>query len=354
MVSIIGGGPSGSYLAYLLAKEGGKVHVFEEHSCIGRPVQCTGLLTNFVKNLIDISDDFLVNTIRKIKVVAPNGDFADFKLKNPDYVFDRRKFDEHMANIAMKEGAVFSFGKRFVGFSDGKINFEDGSTFETDLIVGADGPLSKVAKHFGMFNDRKFMNALQARAKGKFYADTFVVYLGEKYFGWSVPENPSFSRIGVICSDGMAKKHFDSVLEKENGSIIEYQSGIIPVYQPKIKCQKGNVFLLGDAATQCKASTHGGLIQGMLAANALKDAILSGESYDKLWRKKLGKDLYMHLKLRERIDKLSDNRLNYLIKLVNKEKVKNILETYERDFASKIIFKLLAREPRFLKFVFAN
>ena len=299
MISIIGAGPSGNYLAYLLARDGKEVHVFEEHSVIGRPIQCTGLVTNFIRELIDIKDEFVVNTISKVKVIAPDGNSVEFKLRNPDIVFDRAKFDLHLADMAINAGAKYHLNKKFVGFEDNKIKFKDGSECETDYLVGADGPLSSVAKHFGMYNGRKFMTGLQARTKGNFEKDKVIVYLGEGYFGWSVPESSEFSRIGLIASKENPKKYFDELLKKEKAEIVEYQSGLIPLYQPGIRSQKGNIFLLGDAATMCKGSTHGGIIQGMVAATALRDYFLNGGNYDKLWKKKLRRDLFMHLKIRE-------------------------------------------------------
>ena len=210
--------------------------------------------------------------------------------------------------------------------------------------------MSPVAKKFGMFNDREFMNGLQARVKGKFAKDVFVVYLGEKYFGWSVPENEDYSRVGVVTREN-PREFFEDVMKRVGGEFVEYQSGLIPLYQQKLSCQKGNVFLLGDAATQCKGSTHGGIIQGMIASCALKDAFLNGGNYDRLLKKKLGRDLYIHLKIRNKMDFMSEEKLNLIIKLVKREKIKKILEDYDRDFASKIVFKVLINELRFLRLV---
>jgi len=352
MISVIGGGPSGSHLAYLLAKKGLKVSVFEEHDNIGKPVQCTGLVTSSIKELFPMKEEFVINKISKVVVISPDDTSVDFYLNSPNYVLDRRKFDEAVAKSAQDAGAKYYLKKKFTGFKDNTIFFGDGSSVKTDYLIGADGPLSAVAKQCGMFGNRKFMAGMQARVRGNFDSSTFVVYLGKGYFGWSVPENDRFSRVGVIASLGKPKPYFDLVLKKVNCTVVEYQSGLIPVYLPRIRCQKDGVFLIGDAATQCKASTHGGIIQGMIAGTALCEAIITGKSYDRLWRKKLGRDLYVHLKIRKMIDRMSDSDLNYMTKLVKQEKIKKILETCDRDFASKLALKILLKELRFLKLVF--
>ena len=61
MIVIIGAGPVGCYAAYLLAKKGKKVAVFEEHKKIGRPVHCTGIVTSSFGKIFDIKKEFLVN-----------------------------------------------------------------------------------------------------------------------------------------------------------------------------------------------------------------------------------------------------------------------------------------------------
>ena len=53
MIAIVGAGPAGSYLGHLLAKEGKDVCIFEEHSRIGSPVQCTGIVTHSIEKFLE-------------------------------------------------------------------------------------------------------------------------------------------------------------------------------------------------------------------------------------------------------------------------------------------------------------
>ncbi|MEK6952522.1 MAG: NAD(P)/FAD-dependent oxidoreductase [Nanoarchaeota archaeon] len=348
MISVIGAGPSGSYLAYLLAKKGEKVRLFEEHKVIGKPVQCTGIITSSIENLIKFKKDLLVKKFYLVRVYSPNGDFVDVKLKG-DNIFDRAKFDQYLAEMAVDNGAELCLGEKYLDFKENKL-ITNKRKIKTRILVGADGPLSSVAKTNGLFINRKFVTGLQARVKAKVNDDYYEVYLGKGYFGWSVPEDSNITRLGFIANFN-PKNLFENYLKKMSGEIAEYQSGIIPVYDPKVITQKGNVFLTGDAATFVKATTYGGILQGMLASEELCKAILENVNYDKLWRKRIGKDLWLHLKLRNKLDKMDDAKYDELIKLVKKEKIREILNSYDRDFVSKIVLKLLIKEPRFLKFI---
>ena len=44
---------------------------------------------------------------------------------------------------------------------------------------------------------------------------------------------------------------------------------------------KNELFLIGDAALQVKATTYGGIIQGLEAAQAASNSILNGDNYQK-------------------------------------------------------------------------
>ena len=54
MITIVGAGPAGSYLAYLLVKKGEDVTIIEEHENIGNPVQCTGIVTDSIEKYVTL------------------------------------------------------------------------------------------------------------------------------------------------------------------------------------------------------------------------------------------------------------------------------------------------------------
>jgi len=100
-----------------------------------------------------------------------------------------------------------------------------------------------------------------------------------------------------------------------------------------------------------KATTGGGIIQGMIAARALADAIINKKNYNKEWKKAIGRDLLMHFKMRNIMNKFSAKDWDYLIELFNKEKLKKILASYDRDFPSRFLVRLALIEPRLLYFL---
>src|SRR3989344_1455498 len=354
MISIIGAGPAGTHLAYLLAKKGQEVNVYEEHKSIGNPVQCTGLVTDSINKIVKLSDKVIVNKINRFKVFSRNSSI-ELNFKNPNIVLDRMKFDRYLAEKAEDAGAKFFLNHKFEACKSSKENVEflvNNKILKTDYLVGSDGPFSQVAKSANIYNNRKFMIGLQARVTMPIQdSDMIEVYIGEGFFGWLVPENESIARIGT-ASYKNANFFFKSLLSKRapNTKIREYQSGVIPMYDPKQKIQNQRVYLIGDAACQTKNPSHGGIIQGLIASEFLTKAILENKNYKRLTRP-LRRELKYNLFIRRVLDKLSENDLDKLVYLVKKTNVKSILETYDRDYPSKLIFKLLVNEPRLLSFI---
>ena len=105
MINIIGAGPSGNYLASLLAKNGQEVNMFEEHLKVGDPMQCTGILSSSSKALkINIPNKLVVNKIKRIQLISPNNKSITFKLKEDDLILNRIGFDKYLSDVAEKNG----------------------------------------------------------------------------------------------------------------------------------------------------------------------------------------------------------------------------------------------------------
>jgi geranylgeranyl reductase family protein len=357
MIAIIGAGPSGSYLASLLAKEK-DVIIFEEHPEIGNPVQCTGILSNSSSALnIKIPKEIIVNKIKKVELIAPNNNSIIFNLKEPDLIINRMKLDKFLAQEATTNGAKLKLNHRFINYESNKIKISNKGrikTFQIKELIGADGPNSQVAKSVNLYGKRRFWVARQCRAKIKNNPEIFKVYFGNKiskgFFGWVVPENENIARIG-IGSEINSEFYFKSFLNKlGNPKIIDYQSGLIPVYDPKPKRTEDNVYLVGDAALQVKALSGGGIIKGMLASEELSKAILKNLDYEKLWRKRIGSDLLINLKIRQMLNKFTDNDYNRLIELLNE----NMLTSFNREFPKTTLIKNILKSPKLDFFLFSK
>jgi len=358
MITIIGAGPSGNYLAYLLAKEGKQVEVYEEHDVIGRPIQCTGIVTKAFSDIIGLDSSFVKNVTNRAEIKSPAGKSFIFQLRD-NIVICRHMFDSYLARKAAKAGAKYFLRSRFLEHreKDGRIELDinvngEKTTKITDILVGADGPHSRVAKSAGLLKGRRYLNALQVKAKYKMDKELFKVQFHRDYFGWVVPEDDEIARIGITGFRN-PKEHFDKFVKQyiKEKDILEHQSGLVPVYDPKNRLRKGNVYLLGDAAALTKASTHGGIIQGLMAAEELKMAIVKGKDYEKLIRKRLGKDLCLHLFLRETMESFSDEDVEYLVKLTQQDKIKKILSRFDRDYPTRFLLKIFMIEPRYFYFI---
>ena len=185
--------------------------------------------------------------------------------------------------------------------------------------------------------------------------NAFETYFGNdfpNFFGWCVPESEDTARLGIGCFDN-AQQYFYKFLKSRTGkdNVLCWESGLIPLYSPKRVIQKDNFYLIGDAATQVKATTGGGIIPSLKAARTLCDCIINNKNYDREFRKQSGKELLLHLRIRKMLNKFSDDDYDKLLELMNKENVRKILKKYDRDTPIPLVINLLLKEPRFLLFL---
>lgn len=359
-IAIVGAGPSGSYTGMLLAGAGHDVTIYEDHEKIGEPVACTGIVTKALFELVEPSRDYIINELGQVDVISPKSQKLAIPLK--EFVLCRKKFDNYLADKARKAGAKILLGHRYTGREGNKLIFRFNSqTVEKncDILIGADGPLSKVAETSGLGKNKNFYVGQQATIKAKFNPNAFTTWFGSiapGFFAWSVPESAELSRIGLATTrDKNCAQCFQRLMKLAGGKIIARQAAPIPLYDHKRVVQKGSTFLVGDAAGFVKDTTGGGIITGMLSGKAAAESIINSTDYEKNLRP-LRKELWLHSKLRRMLNKFSDNDYSRLIQWMSNPRIKRILYTHPREYPSRFLLKLLIAEPRlayFAKYAFA-
>ncbi|MHA2433553.1 MAG: NAD(P)/FAD-dependent oxidoreductase, partial [Candidatus Thorarchaeota archaeon] len=95
-VAVVGAGPAGLLAAAEVARHSHDCAVFEEHSNIGEPDHCAGLLsTSGLKTLrLKPPQDVIQNHVRGARIYSPSGQSILIERgKREAFVVDRRRFD---------------------------------------------------------------------------------------------------------------------------------------------------------------------------------------------------------------------------------------------------------------------
>lgn len=338
-IDIIGGGPVGLYTGYLLSKKGFNVTLFEEHKVIGKPVACSGLLTQKIKEYDINLKNCTVNVFKSVCIHSKNVDVA---FKNNDILVDRFLFDNEIRQMAESQGVKIKFGKRQAGKKE-----------KGDILIGADGPLSNVAKLSGLWNNRKFYTGMQGIARSNFNSNNYDTYFDNNsvsdFFWWSIPESNKLSRVG-IASKQNTKQKYCALSKKFNLSFVI--AGLIPIYKPFCKCSnvKLNTYLVGDAACLLKNTTGGGIISGIESAKIVCKAISENKNYDFLLLN-LHKQLTLHYLIRRMLDNFSDKDYDLLFSYLKQNKIKKTIDNIDREKPLPSLMSIAFSEPRLARFI---
>jgi geranylgeranyl reductase family protein len=348
-VIVVGASVSGLRTADLISSEGYKVLVLEEHEKIGKPIKCAGLVSWRILELLPaLPKEIIVNTVNEAKFFSPSGDFFTLKSKKPVYVIDREKLEEFLAKKALKNceirlSTVFKglrYDKRCI-----KVLTNEGS-FESRILVGADGANSSVAKFLGLKQPSKILFGLQATVKGNFEEGTVELWFGRKlapnFFAWVIPESNKKARIGLATNEDPIY-FFRKFLKKRTGKFVKPNvAGVLRLGLMKETVHE-RVLLVGDAACQVKPFSGGGIIYGMIAseicAEACKVALeknkLDKKSlrsfYESVWKKRLAKPIKIGMLYRKVLSSLSDSQLDLLFASIKRFGIK-FLENLDMDF----------------------
>jgi len=342
-ISIIGAGPAGCITA-LNSKEH-EVALYEEHR--KQPVQCAGLISISGLKRLGIKPGFL-NKVRGAKIYSPSKNLLEIEAKKDKaYVVDRQRFDEDLLNSAIDSGAEF-INERVT----------DANGLKADRIVLATGTNYQLHRKLKLEMPGEFLFGAQYDLKVESDPDFVELHFNVPgFFSWIIPAG-DYCRVGLCARENPTTwlERFVKELGQEgrikNSKILNKNYGTIPLYSPKIKTDYGKFITVGDAAGHVKATTGGGVVMGALAArHACK------KDYEKLWRAEIGRELRLHLLVRNFLDKLSSKNTDRLFSMV-KDHRESLEEKGDMDLASRSIssllmnpsftFRLLLNSPRFL------
>ena len=384
-VTIIGAGPIGSTLAYELAKEDINVCLIDKKKVIGLPLQCAGIINKRVLDVNQFPDELILNKAKGAVLHSKNHSLTVSKEEDQAIIIDRVALDQFLYKRAIKNGVDAYLSSKVVAIDDvkGKVSFQNESTeksIRSKIIVGADGPLSIVSSAFG--NDFDYYCASQYLVKVNednndmpfvdlyAYGDLFPGFI------WQIPVNKNIYRIGLFSNYDfkMQNEILDDFLENDfkydDYEIIEKYKGKIPIYNKNNRLYKNRALLIGDAASQIKPTTGGGLLIGFEAVEMAKKAIVKAlnsedfnsinheketnddskilqdslKSYQKDFEKRFLKEFSYQFKVQKTLCTLSDEDLDYFFeKLKEKEADKLISEYGDMDNQSILVKEFLKR-----------
>ncbi len=373
-MAVIGGGPSGSQVAYKLAGMGYEVVVVDQKEGLGEPVCCTGIISQECITSFAIDEGVILRRVNSARVFSPSGRLLNLWRPEPQaYVVDRAAFNVALANRAQDKGAEYVLNSPVRGMEVGndRIRFEvarygEGlSFFEARAGVIATGFSSKLVEGFGLGRVGDFIMGAQADVATT-GVDEVEVYLGQElapgFFAWLVPTSPQRALVGLLSrrSPGLyLRKLMSSLLAQ--GKIVsteaELSYGGVPL-KPLARTYGDRLVVVGSAAGQVKPTTGGGIYYGLLCADMAADSLhralrrdaLSAKNlanYEREWKKKLGRELKIGYWARRFYELLSDRQVDRIFDIIKSKGIDEALlkaDDLSFDWHGRVVSRLIGHQ----------
>ncbi|MCL4325884.1 MAG: NAD(P)/FAD-dependent oxidoreductase [Candidatus Thermoplasmatota archaeon] len=341
-VVVVGAGPAGSNSARFAALHGAKTVFMDHRKEIGVPVQCGEFLPakeemlrifpdgKYIDEAYVIAPESIEHTTDSIVMVTPY--MKRYRLEFRGMSVSRRIFDKTVAKSAEKAGAEFLEHTGCTGIS-GNIVHTTAGDIEAKVIIGADGPLSIVARSKNITLDRVLYRMVTANAVGDFGNDVTMYFGDFTYggYGWIIPKK-GFANIGLGVSSLRKGESLPVLLNKFSKLVgidayINRVTWWVPIGPPAGTLTYGNVLLVGDAGNMVMATNGGGiptaLIGGRDAGIAAAEHVVENKplsSYDAMWKEHLWNALYTAYKVKKLSDKVawSNTMLDLSMRIMGK------------------------------------
>jgi digeranylgeranylglycerophospholipid reductase len=326
-VVVVGAGPAGSLAARFAAEGGARTLLVDQRPELGSPVQCgeyvpapEELATIFpfpqlIREAFRIPPETVLRETRAMACVAPSGRRYSFPLRG--YTVSRSAFDKALAAEAEGAGAELRFPFGVSRVRDDLVQFVGGAEVRARVIVGADGPLSTVARSVGFRVPREMYRMITATSVGAFpdEIDLFFGSLAPGGYAWMIPRADD-ANVGVGVRHLPRGQTLSGLLDRFVAAagweaVVDRTRWWVPLGPPPSTAVSGRVLFAGDAANLVMATNGGGIPTAMLsgrdagvaAALHVREGVSLAE-YDRLWKSHLFQPLSEGFRLKELGDRV--------------------------------------------------
>ncbi len=381
---IVGAGPIGGYLAQKLAKNNLKILILEEHSEIGRPFQCAGLVNPKAMASVGLLNTVLT-PIWGARIYSPEGTLVEIgqEEKVRTWSVCRKLFDEAVIIQSIESGADIWLSSKPVNLevNEDKVEIEiltptGIKKLTTKIVCGADGAHSWVRRTMRMGRPKETMIGMQIEVTGyRGKSGKLDMYTGTDispgFFAWVIPSGDT-ARVGVWSQTKyIGKRSCEELLnELMNNSKWSYKFkdckevgrfvGSVPSGILK-STTSARIALFGDAAGICKPTTGGGIGPGFAHVDLVLDDftdLIKKNQLDSTSLSKIDKKIDKMRKSQSRARALrdaflshsTDNELEEIFKVWAKpDVIKMINEVGEIENPIPLGTKMLKDIPEFRK-----
>ena len=309
-VAVIGGGPAGACAAETLAKGGCETFLIERKMDNCKP--CGGAIPLCMVGEFDLPEEIIDRKVTKMKMISPSNRAVDVgqTLNDKEYIgmCRREVMDDFLRKRAKSLGTNLvnglfmklddpgqGNGPITIHYNDYEVDAKVGEpkTMEVDVIIGADGANSRVAKNIDA-GEYDYAIAFQERIKipdekMEYYKDLAEMYVGDDvspdFYGWVFPKYDHVAVGTGTVVNKTAIKQYQAAMRKRaeekcaGGKIIRVEAHPIPEH-PRPRRVQGRVTLVGDAAgyvTKCSGEgIYFAAKSGRMAAEAVVERSQNG------------------------------------------------------------------------------